>query len=243
MRAISAFGPMSISHVAKTTDLPRQTVSRILFFLQDLGYVTRRPNDKRFSLTEYALALTSGAARDTWVSRIAVPAMETLCRDVLWPVALAEPRIPSMEILWDTNDISPLVIKPAPIGLKFPLLTSISGRTYLAFCAPEQRETMIDAVLTESPDALDGIDLSRELLLGQLDEIAEQGFYCGHMPHKAHSSLAAPVFDRSGVRAVVDIRFPLRSLSPNEATARLAEPVTTCAGLISETLRLEQRPG
>ncbi len=236
MRTISALGPLSISQAAEATGLPRQTVSRMLFFLEELGYVSRRASDKRFALSERALALTSGAVRDSWVGRIAIPEMERLCRDILWPVVLAQPRLPHMEILWDTDDMSPLVMRPAPIGLKIPMLSSMTGRTYLAFCSPDQRESMISAVLGEIPDALDGIDLSRDLLSKQLDEIRERGYVCGRMPHKAHSSLAVPLFDRGNVTAVLDIRFPIRALSPNEAAARFSKPLRDCADNISSAL-------
>lgn len=239
MRTLSAHGPMSISQAAAATDLPRQTVSRMLFFLEELGYVTRRSSDKRFALSERSLALTSGAARNSWVGRVGIPVMERLCREILWPIALAQPRLPHMEILWDTDDLSPLVIHPAPIGLKFPMLSSISGRTYLAFCSQEQRSSIVAAVLGEVPDALDSIDVSQDMLDAHLNEIRERGYACGRMPHKAHSSLAVPVFDDVGVCAVLDIRFPIRALSPNEASARFAAPLKDSAASISAQVKNE----
>lgn len=239
LRTLSARGPLSISQASEATNLPRQTVSRMLFFLEELGYVARRSSDKRFALSERALALTSGAARDSWVGRVAIPVMERLCREILWPIALAQPKLPHMEILWDTDDLSPLVIHPAPIGLKFPMLSSISGRAYLAHCSVDQRQSLIAAVLGEVPDALDSIDLSPGMLDKQLDEIRDQGYACGRMPHKAHSSLAVPVFDKAGVCSVLDIRFPIRALSPNEASARFATPLKECAGEISSKLKAE----
>jgi IclR family transcriptional regulator, mhp operon transcriptional activator len=128
-------------------------------------------------------------------------------------------------------------MRPAPIGLKFPLVTSIGGRVYLAYCSADQRAILIQAVLGDNPAALNDIDLSPELLDRQLDSIKERGFYCDQMPHKGHSSLAAPVMDANGIRAVLDIRFPIRSLSVKEASARFADAVMDGAEKIGSKIK------
>lgn len=234
MRTLSREGPLTISETATTTLLPRQTVSRILFFLNDLGYVVRREADKRFEISETALGLTDGLRHTSWIRQAAVPVMEALCREILWPVAVVQPRRLQMEVIWDTDALSPLVMKPAPIGLVFPLVTSISGRVYLANCEPAQRRTMTDAVLANDPQALNGIDLSENLLNKQLDDIKARGFYCDRMPHKGHSSLAAPILIGGVITAVIDIRFPVRALSIKDATDRFSEQVMRSAAKITE---------
>lgn len=237
MRVLSLSGPLSVSDTAQETRLPRQTVSRILFFLEDLGYVSRRANDKRFEIAEPALSLTEGLRRSNWIHQAAVPAMEALCREILWPVSIAHPRGLRMEILWDTDSLSPLVMRPAPVGLRFPFVTSIAGRVYLAHSTLENRKRLIEAVLADDPTALNSIDLSKNMLNRQLDMIGGQGFYTDQMPHKGHSSLAVPVFDRIGIKAVLDIRFPHRSLSLKDATETFAPKVQACAQKISDWLK------
>lgn len=237
MRALSLTGPLTVSDAALETDLPRQTVSRILFFLEELGYVSRRANDRRFEIAEPALGLTEGLRRSSWIKHSAVPTMEALCRDILWPVSIAHPRGLRMEILSDTDNLSPLVIRPAPVGLRFPFITSIGGRVYLANCSRENRKHLIAAILADDPSALHSIDLSEDMLSRQLDSIKELGFYCDQMPHKGHSSLAAPVFDQFGIKAVLDIRFPHRSLSLKDATETFAPKVRACAEQISDWLK------
>ncbi len=237
MKTLSREGPLTISEAATTTALPRQTVSRILFFLNDLGYVVRRDADKRFEVSENALGLTDGLRHTSWIRQAAVPVMEALCREILWPVSVAQPRRLSMEVIWDTDAISPLVIRPAPIGLVFPLVTSIGGRVYLANCELAQRQTMIDAVLADDPQALSGVDLSEDFLSKQLDDIRARGFYCDRMPHKGHSSLAAPILIDGVITAVIDIRFPVRALSVKDATDRFSEQVMKSAAKITEIMR------
>jgi DNA-binding IclR family transcriptional regulator len=238
LQTLSRLGPLTISEAARAAALPRQTVSRILVFLDELGYVLRRDTDKRFEVAEHALSLTDGLRQVSWLRMAAIPAMEALCRAVLWPVAIAQPRRLEMEILWDTDALSPLVMYPAPIGLRFPFITSIAGRVYLANSSAEQRASIIQAVVAENAAVLDDIDLSQDLLENQLDAIKARGFYCDQMPHKGHSSLAAPVFDSGRVKAVLDIRFPIKAISVKEASARFAGAVMACANEISAKMRL-----
>ncbi len=236
LNTLSRVGPLTISEAAVTAALPRQTVSRILFFLEDLGYVVRREADKRFEVGELALSLTDGIRHSSWVRRAAVPVMEALCQDVLWPVTVAQPRRLRMEVLWDTDALSPLVMHLAPIGLRFPLITSIAGRVYLANSGEEQRRTMIQAVLSDDPNVLNAVDLSEGLLDTQLDAIKGRGFYCDQMPHKGHSSLAAPIFQGRSISAVLDIRFPVKALSVKDASAQFAEQVMRSAAKISSNI-------
>lgn len=236
MRELSVNGPLTVSETAQNTRLPRQTVSRILFFLEDLGYVEKAGREKRYVLTDQILSLSEGVRQKSWITQIAKPEMDALCREVLWPVALALPRNLEMEIVYDTDPISPLVMRPAPIGLHIPFVTSISGRVFLAHSSEKERDAILDAILKVYPNALDDIDLSEHLLRQQLETIREQGFFCDHMPHKAHSSLAAPVYHQGGIKAVLDIRFPIKSLSAAEATAKFSGQVTRCATAISEQI-------
>lgn len=236
LSTLSRRGPLTISEAAAATALPRQTVSRILFFMEDLRYVVRRKADKRFEVSEQALSLTDGLRHSSWVRQAAVPVMEALCRDVLWPVTVVHPRHLSMEVLWDTDALSPLVMRPAPIGLRFPLLTSISGRVYLANCSEDQRRTMIQAVLADNPKVLNDVDLSEGLLDTQFEAIKTRGFYCDQMPHKGHSSLAAPIFQGGHIIAVLDIRFPVKALNVKDASAQFSEKVMRSAAEISSTI-------
>lgn len=238
MRAISLKGPLTVSEAAIHTGLPRQTVSRILFFLDELGYAERLGNEKRYVLSDQVLSLSEGVRQRSWITQIARPKMDVLCRDILWPVAIAIPRNLEIEIVYDTDAISPLVMRPVPIGLHIPLVTSISGRVYLAHCSDLERETLLNAVLSEHPHALDEIDLSPGFLVKQLNQIKEQGFFCDQMPHKAHSSLAVPVYDEAGVKAVLDIRFPLKALSVSDAITQFSKKVRACARTISDALQV-----
>tara|TARA_B110000438_G_C15781222_1_gene636436 strand:- start:237 stop:1022 length:786 start_codon:yes stop_codon:yes gene_type:complete len=237
IRVLSLMETLTVSEAAKQTQLPRQTVSRILFFLEDLGYVERTDREKRYRLSDQVLALSEGVRKRSWITHVAKPKMDALCRDVLWPVVLAVPRNLELEIVYDTDPISPLVMRPAPVGLTIPLVTSITGRVYLAHCSDAVYDAILKSVLKERPTALDSVDLSPDLLKKQMLVIRKQGFFCDQMPHKAHSSLVAPVYDASSVKAALCIRFPRKALSIADAIEQFAPKVKACADTISMELK------
>lgn len=235
LRTLSKEGPLNISQTATKTSLPRQTVSRIVHFLHGLGYVVRRKADKRFEISETTLELTDGLNHTSWIRKTAVPAMEKLCREVLWPVALTQARRLRMEIMWNTESISPLVMRSAPVGLAFPIATTVAGQVFLANCEEEQRQTMINAIMKEEPNALKKIDLSKGLLNKKLNDIKTQGFYCDKVPHKGHAALAAPILIDGVINAVIDIRFPLKALGLKDATNRYSDKIMNVAYKITKT--------
>jgi IclR family mhp operon transcriptional activator len=237
MRVLSLKGALTVSEAAKQTQLPRQTVSRILFFLEDLGYVERIGTEKRYILCDQVLALSEGVRKRSWITHVAKPKMDALCKEILWPVVLAVPRKLELEIVYDTDPISPLVMRPAPVGLHIPLVTSITGRAYLAHCSDAVYDAILKSVLREYPTALDTVDLSPDLLKIQMRAIRKKGFFCAQMPHKDHSSLVVPVYDASGVKAVLCIRFPRKALSIADAIEQFAPQVKACADTISMELK------
>jgi IclR family transcriptional regulator, mhp operon transcriptional activator len=237
MRVLSLMGELTVSEAARQTQLPRQTVSRILFFLEDLGYVERKGAEKRYRLSDQVLALSEGVRKRSWITHLAKPKMDALCRDILWPVVLAVPRNLELEIVYDTDPISPLVMRPAPIGLHIPLVTSVTGRVYLAHCSKAEYDAILKSLLRERPSSLDNVDLSPDLLKKQMLAIRKQGFFCAQMPHKAHSSLVAPVFDASSIKGVLSIRFPIKAMSVVDAIEQFAPKVKACADTISMELK------
>ena len=240
IQALSQSGALTVSQAARATGLPRQTVSRILISLKDLGYVERLAPDKRYSLSDQVLPIGDSVRKRSWITRIAKPEMDSLCRRILWPVSLVIPRNLEIEVAYDTDAISPLVMQPTPVGLHIPMITSISGRVFLAYCTESVRNTILNAVLKIQPGALDEVDISIPLLQEQLDDIKNQGYYCDRMPHKGHSNLAAPVFESGTIKAVIDIRFPQKVLAVSEAKSEFAKSVTDCAQAITDRLGLIQ---
>src|ERR1700733_3867852 len=140
----------TVSEVTNEIKLPRTTTYRILETLKEAGYVYRDAADDRHRLTLLVRGLADGFDDEAWITQIARPCINDLCKDIVWPVNLLSPSGTSMLIRETTDHDSPLAVERFSAGFRVPLLLSASGRVYLAFCRPEQRDTLLD-ILSRSP--------------------------------------------------------------------------------------------
>src|SRR5215475_12080317 len=78
LRVLQSFGsdrrPMTLSDIAKASNLPRATARRILMTLQRTGYVVG--DDRLFSLTPHVLTLASAYLASNQISTVMQPLMD-----------------------------------------------------------------------------------------------------------------------------------------------------------------------
>src|SRR5690606_24110140 len=132
----------TVSEIAQEIKLPRTTTYRILETLSHAGYVYRDSTDDRYRLTIMVRSLSDGFDDEAWVTQIARPCIEELCKDIVWPVAIASLSGTEMVVREATDHSSPLAVERYTAGTKVPLLSSAPGRVYLAFCPQSQRESL-----------------------------------------------------------------------------------------------------
>jgi len=101
----------TVSEVTSETRLPRTTTYRILETLSEAGYVYRDPADDRYRLTLMVRSLADGFDDEAWITQIARPAINDLCREIVWPVTLMSPSGTSMMIRDTTDHASPLAVE------------------------------------------------------------------------------------------------------------------------------------
>jgi len=165
----------TVSEVAHEIRLPRTTVYRILETLCDAGFVFRDSADDRYRLTIQVRALSDGFDDEAWVTQIAKPIIHDLCREIVWPIAIATLSGTTMLVRECTDHSSPLAIERYSAGFRVPLLTTASGRVYLAFAPLQQRETLIE-ILARSNKEEDKPARARADLSRQLAEIKASGY-------------------------------------------------------------------
>src|SRR6202050_5077170 len=134
----------TVSEVAHEIRLPRTTVYRILETLCNSGYVFRDSSDDRYRLTIMVRALSGGFDDEAWVTNIAKPSILELCREIVWPVSIATLSGTTMMMRETTDHSSPLAIERYSAGFRAPLLTSATGRVYLAHSPAPQRDLLIE---------------------------------------------------------------------------------------------------
>src|SRR6202045_1377427 len=165
----------TVSEGAQEIRLPRTTVYRILETLCNAGFIFRDGADDRYRLTILVRALSDGFDDEAWVTQIAKPYIHELCREIVWPVAIATLSGTTMLVRECTDHSSPLAIERYSAGFRVPLLTTASGRVYLAYSSAAQRDSLIE-ILARSNKEEDKPARARADLVRSLAEIKTMGY-------------------------------------------------------------------
>jgi IclR family mhp operon transcriptional activator len=198
----------TVSEVAQEIRLPRTTTYRILETLSHAGFVYRDATDDRYRLTIMVRGLSDGYDDEAWVTQIARPFIHDLGKDIVWPVAIASLSGTTMMVRESTDHRSPLAVERYSAGFRVPLLLSSSGRVYLAFSPPTQRESLLD-ILSRSNKEEDALARSRPELMKLLNDVRMQGYASAVRPRRVSDeiSMAVPILIDDRVLAAVSIRF------------------------------------
>jgi IclR family pca regulon transcriptional regulator len=147
LRVIEIFGseprPMTLSDVAKAAGLPRATARRILFTLEQRGFI--RAGDKFFSLTPQVLRLASAFLSSSQLVSILQPAMDRLSSEAQ--------EMSSMAVL-DGDEVV-FIARASParvfssgvdIGYRLPAFCTSVGRVLLGRLAQDELAAAIGAM-------------------------------------------------------------------------------------------------
>jgi IclR family mhp operon transcriptional activator len=207
----------AINTLAAAVGLPRTTTYRILETLRLAGYVERDAHDDCYRPTIMVRALSDGFDDEALVAHIAKPLLAALGEQIVWPVAVATPSGSTMMIRETTDAVSPLALEQYSAGVRVPMLASAAGRAYLAFCAPAQRDALLD-VLARSSLPEDRLARNRTEVERLLSETRTQGYGMAHRARRVseETSLAIPVRAKDRILATVTVRYaasavPLRT--------------------------------
>jgi IclR family transcriptional regulator, mhp operon transcriptional activator len=230
----------TVSEVAHEIHLPRTTVYRILETLCSAGFVFRDPSDDRYRLTIMVRALSGGFDDEAWVTQIAKPLIEELGREIVWPVSISTLSGTSM-IVREANS-TPLAIERQSAGQRAPLLSSATGRVYLSYCPPAQRETLID-ILARSTKEEDRLARApRADLQRILAEIKAQGYAAMSRTRRLieETSACVPVMLGERILACLTVRFAASALPLKTALERFLPNLKQCAARIGNSFVEQQ---
>ncbi|MER6992395.1 IclR family transcriptional regulator [Saccharopolyspora hirsuta] len=234
IRAFDEANPeMTLSEVARATDLSRAAARRFLHTLVHLGYVWT--DGRVFALTPRVLELGFAYLSSISLPEIAQPYLERLVAEVHesasvsvldGPDIVYVARVPTSRIM--TVSIN--------IGTRFPAYATSMGRVLLADLPPAE----LDAYLSEvdlaplGPHTITTPAQFRE----ELARIREQGWALVDQELEAGlRSIAAPIRDRSNkVVAAVNISSHASRTSPEDARRELLPPLLQTAERIAADL-------
>jgi|SRR5450631_375998 len=230
----------TVSEVAHEIRLPRTTVYRILETLCVSGFVFRDSADERYRLTILVRALSGGFDDEAWVKQIAKPVINELCSEIVWPVSIATLSGTKMTLREATDHSTPLAIERYSAGIQLPLLTSATGRVYLANCPPAQRDALIE-ILSRSNKEEDKPARDRADLLRALAAIKVQGHATATRTRRLIEeytvSVPVPMNDRL---AALTVRFVASAVPLKTGLERFLPKLRQCAAKISSVF-LEQQ--
>jgi IclR family pca regulon transcriptional regulator len=191
---------LTLSDVARRTDLTRATARRLLLTFEMLGFM--RSDGRLFELTPKVLDLGYAYLSSLHIGDIAQPYMEALSERVHESVSCAVldgtqivyvARVPTTRIMTIT----------LALGSRLPAVCTSLGRVLLAELAPAELDHFLDAAVLERYTERTVVE--RTQLAKVLEDVRRQGWALVDQElEEGLRSIAAPLRDRRG-RAVAAI--------------------------------------
>jgi IclR family mhp operon transcriptional activator len=140
-----------------------------------------------------------------------------------------------------TDHASPLAIERYSAGFRAPLLTTATGRVYLANSPAPQRETLIE-ILARSNKEEDQPARSRVELQRMLAEIRASGYATATRSRRLieEISLSVPVLLHDRVLASLTVRFAASAVPLKTGVERFLPKLRQCAARISTVFSEQQ---
>lgn len=195
VRAFSAEHPsMTLSEVARVTDLTRAAARRFLLTLVDLGYV--RTDGRLFSLTPRVLELGYAYVASAGLPDVAQPHLEDLSAQVRESASVSV--LEGDDVLYVARVATSRIMAVAiTVGTRFPASVTSMGRVLLAGHDDEELSAYLDRVSLEplTHSTITDVDELRAEIL----RVRDQGYAVVDQElEEGLRSLAAPIRDGSG---------------------------------------------
>ena len=224
LEAVNLHNGSRLRDIVGVTGLPKTTAFRILENLRSAGYLQREDRDERYYVTLQVRRLSDGYYDGGWVSDLARPVLEELANEIRFPVAIATPYGASMMLRDNTDADSPLAPNVYTRGTVLPLLTSATGKVYLAFCDDVTRKTLLD-VCAQSGKVEDELARHPQLVERTLAQVRKQGFAFGRGASKTAVSVptatfSVPIRARGHLIGCLAMRYLSESLSRPQVVDR-----------------------
>ena len=235
IRAFGASTPrLTLSEVARATELTRASARRFLLTLESEGYV--RVRDGVFELTPRVLELGFSYLSAQSLPEVAQPHLEALSREV--------GESTSASVL-DGYDIAYIARVPTrrimsvgiTIGTRFPAFATSMGRVLLAALPAAERDTFLEGFTGQAFTAR--TVTSASALRAELERVAAQGWSLvdGELENGLRA-LAVPVTRAGAVVAAINVSMPASDEDAGAQALRLLPAMQQAAAAISRDLEL-----
>lgn len=220
-------GAASLQELHGDTGLAKPTLLRILKTLEEGGLARRSLGDGRYRISAGMRLFAQSLDEADAIAEQAAPALDRLCRVVLWPSDLGVYRDGAMEIIESSRHQTPFMVNRDRMGFRVHMLMSAMGRAYLAFCPGGERRTIL-ARLGRSSDPYDRAarnpsavlaDLARDRARGYAVREAGYGRW-GIAERSQADAIAVPVMQGKRVLACLSLSWAAGATTRAEMVAR-----------------------
>ncbi|SFQ12771.1 transcriptional regulator, IclR family [Pseudomonas sp. NFPP07] len=227
---------MNLAEIAEAAEINKSSAQRMIHTLEQLGYVRKHPQTKRFQLTPRVMEIGYNyLAADTLVD-VANPFLAELAQVTGETTNLTEPD--GLDMVYVARFVAPKFIPiHMPIGSRIPMYCTGSGRAYLSALPDQEALAMLQASdrQAHTRHTLTGIDA----IHGEIVATRQRGYalnqeelFLGDM------SIAAPIIGSQGLPvAAVHVVIPSSRWTLEEAERKLAPSVIECARAIRTSIR------
>ncbi len=240
IKALNLRPVATIDFLYQQTGLPKPSIVRMMQTLESCGLVKHAPQHGAYFLTSGVLSLSHGYHSEPMIVEAAAPLMDELTLRVKWPVALAMLENFSMVVRYSTIPLSPLALRHSTLNMRLSLVSRAIGRAYLAFCTPEQQDTLLYALATsDNPEDEIAKDMPKMKLA--LEEIQSQGFAMrSPSVWPASNTLAVPVFESHGVAGSIGLTYFSSVMKPTQVVEKYLVDLQDLASNVGNRLKALQ---
>jgi DNA-binding IclR family transcriptional regulator len=223
--------PPTVIELAGACGLNRSTTWRLLATLDAHGLIERDDVSQRYSLGYAFLRLAAGADIDPLVRR-ARPVLERLAHDTEEATNLAVAKRFSL-VYVDQVD-PPQIMAPNWFGRTVPLHATSTGKAYLAFLPPDERDATLPAQLVRyTPTTV----TDRQRLDAELEQVRHDGFATSAGELEASLfGVSAPVLSEQGRPVAIVSVWGTEHRLPRERLPEVGPLVLDAAGEIKGLL-------
>ncbi len=180
---------LTASEILKRVDLSRPTLYRLLYTLEQSGFVASSGEPQRFRLGPSVARMAWAWSASLDVARVAQPVLRRVWETTNETVALFVPRGNMRMCLAEMQSPQPLSFRRG-VGYSERAALGASGRALLAWTDPSIEQL---AVLCE------GLDMEPAQLKKELAQVRKQGYATSRNELiKGAVAVAVPFFDQSG---------------------------------------------
>ena len=211
---LNTYNGSNANAVARGTGLTRGTTFRLLETLRQSKFVRRDDNSGQYWLERRVRALSDGYSDEHWIDTIARPKLQSIGKELVWPLTLSTPSGVYMLIRVNTDFESPLSQNRFLTGQRVPLLDSASGLVFLSHCDESQRETLIELAVKAGQLKANALFTNEKALARRLADVRAAGY--ARRVEKTRSVVSVPIFTGGRIFACLAMRFYTSALKDRQ---------------------------